>query len=90
MKFFGRETRIGRLEIDLEATNCDSEAVQKRMTRISDNYQKLEFVLKDLETMITENDYLAAKKLEEAAACLAAEQAELEQSVESANPKKPR
>ncbi len=90
MKFFGRETRIGRLEIDLDATNCNSDEVQKRMSRISDNYQKLEFVLQDLETKIIENDYLAAKKLEEEAAQLKAEQAELDQVTESLNPKKPR
>jgi hypothetical protein len=52
MKFFGRKTTIGKLEIDSEATNSESASIQQRLDRITENYHRLDLVLTELEQKI--------------------------------------
>ena len=83
-KFFGREKSIGKLDIDADATSSDSPHMQKRLDRISSNYEQMDTILSELEAKIAINDELAPKKKSNPAPEQASDRPV------SANPKKPR
>lgn len=94
MKFFGKNTSIGKLDIDADATSAESPEMLKRLERISSNYQKLDAVLTDLETKFAADERLKPKEKKKSKPVTPAEDVAtaLPDSWEppSANPQKPR
>lgn len=61
MAFFSSEKlKRRRIEIDLSAKTCDSPDVQKRLSRIDANYQRLDSMLGDIEDTISSDQRLSA------------------------------
>ena len=93
MKFFGREISTGKIEIDTEAVSSESPELQKRLQRISVNYEKLESILTDLESKIAKDERLSDKQKKQQSASTAKEETDSPNpSVDSpsSDPKKPR
>ena len=60
MAFFSAEKlRPRRIEIDDSAITCDSPDVQKRLSRIDANYQRLDSMLADIEDTISGDQRLS-------------------------------
>ena len=97
MTFFGRETSIGKLKIDTDGVSAGSPEMQKRLDRISTNYEKLNEILTELEVKIAQDERLKPKEIQPAESEVAAQQetgpAEVNDenlALPSAGPKKPR
>jgi hypothetical protein len=73
MTFFGRETSIGKIEIDTSGVHADSPEMRKRLDRIATNYEQLNQVLTALEVKIANDERLKAVK-NQPAPVLSAEQ----------------
>lgn len=58
MQFFGRPVSNGKIKIDTTNASSDSPEIKKRLDRISDNYQKLDVILSDLETRFETDERL--------------------------------
>ncbi|MEM7453959.1 MAG: hypothetical protein AAF456_06335 [Planctomycetota bacterium] len=56
--FFGKKVPVGKIEVDRESTSAVSPEVMRRMERISDNYDKLNSVLAELESRIQKDPTL--------------------------------